>query len=147
MRLEHPPGQRTLTRLYHELGRLGGRSIGKRTDWEYGDPGPEELVVLASQVARHDPRTLWILVQLLATRCATLNPVALRSALRDSRWPAALGVAFEFARRAARDPELDGFARFVMRGVPRAAGEQFFVSSNAFSGSLARRDAEESLAE
>lgn len=147
MRLEHPPGEPTLSRLYHELGRLGARTIGKRTGWEYGNPSPEELVVLASQVARHDPRTLWILVELLATRYARLNPNALRSALRDSRWPAALGVALEFARRVSRDPELDGFAGFVMRGVQRASGEQFFVSTNAFSGTLARRDAEESLAE
>ncbi len=147
MRLEHAPDPRTLTRLYHELGRLGARTIGERTGWEYGNPSREELVVLASQVARHDPRTLWILVELLATRYATLHPVALRSALRESRWPAALGVAFEFARRVSKDPELEGFARFVMRGVPRARGEQFFVSTNSFAGALARRDAEESLAE
>jgi hypothetical protein len=56
-------------------------------------------------------------------------------------------VAFEFARRASRDRDLDGFSRMVMRGVAREPGEQFFLSASSFAGPLARRDAEESLAE
>ncbi len=147
MRLAGPPDEATLTRLYHELSRIGARAVGRRVEWRYGKPGPEEVVVLASQVARHDPRTLWILVELLARKPDALQPLRLRAALADSRWPAALGVAFEFARRASPDPDLPGLQRMVMRGVPRASGEQFFVSAHAFAGSLARREAEESLAE
>jgi hypothetical protein len=36
---------------------------------------------------------------------------------------------------------------FLFRRTPRAAGEQFFFTTRAFGGNLARRDAEESLAE
>jgi hypothetical protein len=147
VRLSGPPDESTLARLYHELGRLGARAIGRRAEWGYGKPGAEEVVVLASQAARHDPRLLWILVELLARQPDALNPLRLRAALAGSRWPAALGVVLEFARRASREPALRDLQRLVMRGVRPAAGEQFFVSSHGFAGPLARREAEESLAE
>jgi hypothetical protein len=147
MRLARPPDEATLARLYYELGRLGARTVGRHTEWQYGSPSAEELVVLASQAARYDPRALWILVELVTNNLTALNPVKLRAALRNSRWPAALGVVFEFARRVTQDPELDNFHRFVMRGSPRAQGEQFFLSTHSFAGAMARRDAEESLAE
>ncbi len=147
MRLERAPDAATLARLYHELSRLGAPARGERARWVYGEPAPEELVVLASQAARHDPRLLWILVQLLAQRFDRLDPRKLRVALQDSAWPATLGVVFEFARRVQPSPELADTARFVMARVPPASGEQFFFASGAFGGELARRNAEESLAE
>lgn len=142
-----PEGEAELARLYHELGRLGARAEGRRSPWRSGTPAPEELVVLAAQAARREPRLLWILVELLATGYERLNPLVLRRAVRRSRWPAALGVALEFARAAAGSAELDDVAAFVMAGVAPAAGERFFVGTRAFGGTLARRDVEESLAE
>jgi hypothetical protein len=147
MRLAHPPDQATLTRLYHELGRLGARTVAHRAEWEYGAPTAEEVVVLAAQAARYDPRLLWVLVEFLTNNFGKLDPVKLRAALRASAWPGALGVAFEFARRASRSPELEDLHHFTMRGIPRASGEQFFLSTHAFGGELSRREAEESLAE
>lgn len=142
-----PRTEPELTRLYHELARLGARAEGAPVPWRFGDPGPEEALVLAAQAARHDPRLLWILVELLARDYGRFNPLLLRRAVERSRWPATLGAAFEFARRAARSPELDEVARFVMAHVAPAAGERFFLGTRAFAGELARRDAEESLAE
>ena len=147
MRLDGAPDTATLSRLYHELGRLGAPARGERLEWAYGQPTPEELVVLASQAARHDPRLLWSLVQLVALHLDRLDPRALRAALGSSAWPAALGVVFEFARRAQPSPELADTARFVMARTAPARGEQFFFSSGAFGGEMARRNAEESLAE
>jgi hypothetical protein len=144
---EVPEGPAALARLYHELGRLGARAEGRRAAWRHGTPSPEELLVLAAQAARADPRLLWILVELLATGWERFNPLLLRRAVRRSRWPAALGVALEFARAAAGAEELDDVARFVMAGVGPADGERFFAGTRAFAGELARRDAEESLAE
>jgi hypothetical protein len=142
-----PAGPAALARLYHELGRLGARAEGRRAPWRHGAPAPEELLVLAAQAARRDPRLLWVLVELLATSWERFHPLLLRRAARRARWPAALGVALEFARAAARDEELDDVAAFVMAGLGPAGGERFFLGTRAFAGELARRDVEESLAE
>ena len=147
MRLEGPPDTATLTRLYHELGRIGAPARGERVEWKYGELTPEELVVLASQASRYDPRVLWTLVQLVALHFDRLDPRRLRVALRTSAWPAALGVVFEFARKAQPSPELADTARFVMSRTGPATGEQYFFSAGAFGGEMVRRNAEESLAE
>ena len=142
-----PLQERELLRLYHELAGLGARAEGRRLPWRFGRLAAEELAVVAAQAARQDPRLLWVLVELLARGYDRLDPLKLRRALGGARWPAALGVAFEFARRAARSRELDDVAAFVMAGVPPAPGERFFLGTRAFGGELARRDVEESLAE
>jgi hypothetical protein len=142
-----PLEERELPRLYHELAAVGARAEGRPSPWRLGKPSPEELVVLAAQAARQDPRLLWVLVELLARGYDRFNPLALRRALAAARWPAALGVALEFARRVARSSELDDVAAFVMAWVAPAPGERFFLGTRAFGGKLARRDVEESLAE
>lgn len=142
-----PLEERELPRLYHELARLGARAEGKAVAWGFGSPQPEEVVVLAAQAARQEPRLLWVLVELLARGYERFDPLKLRRALARARWPAALGVALDFARRAARSSELDDVAAFVLARVPPARGERFFLGTRAFAGKLARRDVEESLAE
>jgi hypothetical protein len=142
-----PLDEQELPRLYHELARLGARTEGRAVPWRFGTLAPVELVVVAAQVARQEPRLLWALVELLARGYDRLDPLKLRRALAAARWPAALGVALEFARRVARSPELDDVAAFVAARVPRARGERFFLGTRAFGGALARRDVEESLAE
>jgi hypothetical protein len=142
-----PLDERELPRLYHELARLGARTEGRPVPWRFGSLGPEELVVVAAQAARQEPRLLWALVELLARRYDRLDPLKLRRALASARWPAALGVALDFARRVARSPELDDVAAFVVARLPRARGERFFLGTRAFGGALARRDVEETLAE
>ncbi len=142
-----PEGEAELARLYHELGAIGARAQGKRTRWRFGRPAPEELVVMAAQGARRDPRLLWIVVEHLAKRYEALDALALRRAALRARWPAALGVAFEFARAVARSTELDDYARFVTAPLSPAHGERFFLGTRGFGGEQARRDAEESLAE
>jgi hypothetical protein len=142
-----PSSPREVSRLYHELGLLGARTEGKAAPWRWGRPSPEETLVLAVQAARHDPRLLWVVVELLASGWDRFDPLKLRRAAQRARWPAALGVAFEFARTAARAQELDDVARFVLAPVAPARGERFFKGTRAFAGALARRDVEESLAE
>ena len=142
-----PLEDREVPRLYHELASVGARVEGRRAPWRFGRPSGEELLVLAAQAARQEPRLLWVLVELLAKGWDRFDPLKLRRALMEARWPAALGVAFEFARRAARSPELDDVASFVMARTAQAPGERFFLGTRTFGGELARRDVEESLAE
>jgi hypothetical protein len=136
-----------LPRVYDELAKLGARAEGRRVKWRFGPLTPEEAVVLAAQVSRQDPRLLWVLVDLLARGYDRFDPLKLRRALARARWPAALAVALEFARRAAPSTELDDVAGFVLARVPPARRERFFLGTRAFGGALARRDVEESLAE
>jgi len=136
-----------LPRLYQELAGIGARAEGRRVPWRYGRPGPEELLVLAAQAARQEPRLLWVLVELLARGYDRFDPLKLRRALARARWPATLAVALEFARRAAPSAELDDVAAYVVARVAPARGERFFLGTRAFAGALARRDVEESLAE
>jgi hypothetical protein len=112
-----------------------------------GRPSAEELLVLAAQAARRDPRLLWVLVELLATRFDAFDPLKLRRAASRARWPATVAVALEFARLAAPSVDLEDYARFVTARLPPAPGERFFLGTRAFGGELARRDAEESLGE
>jgi hypothetical protein len=142
-----PLEERELPRLYVELEAIGARVEGKRVPWRFGQPGPEELLVLAAQASRQDPRLLWVLVELLARHYDRFDPLKLRRALADARWPATLGVAFEFARLVVRSAELDDVASFVLAGVRPARNERYFLGTRSFAGALARRDAEESLAE
>jgi hypothetical protein len=142
-----PLDEREVARLYHELAAIGARAEGRRVPWRFGRPSREELVVLAAQAARHEPRLLWVVVELLARSYDRLDALALRRAAQRARWPAAVAVALDFARRVVRSGELDDWARFVTARLPRAPGERFFLGTRAFAGAQARRDAEESLAE
>jgi len=142
-----PLQAREIPRLYAELEAVGARVEGKRVPWRFGKPSPEEVVVLAAQASRQDPRLLWALVELLARHYDRFDPLKLRRALQGARWPATLGVVFEFARLVAGSAELDDLAAFVLAGVRPARNERFFLGTRAFAGALARRDAEESLAE
>ncbi len=142
-----PREEEELTRLYHELAAVGARAEGRRTPWRLGRPSPEELVVLGAQAARHDPRLLWVVVELLARAYDRFDPLKLRRAAVRARWPAALALALEFARRARASSELDDYAAFVTSPIAPADGERFFLGTRALGGAHSRRDAEESLAE
>ncbi len=142
-----PHEDREIARLYHELSGIGARVEGRRMPWRFGQPSREELLVLAAQAARHEPRLLWVVVELLARSYDRFDPLAVRRAASRARWPAAVAVALEFARRVVRSEELDDWARFVTAPIRPARGERFFLGTRAFGGAQARRDAEESLAE
>jgi hypothetical protein len=136
-----------IARLYHELSAVGARVEGRRLPWSFGRPTPEELVVLGAQAARHDPRLLWAVVELLGRSYERFDALGLRRAALRARWPGAVAVALEFARAVARSEEFEDYARFITAPIRPAAGERFFIGARAFGGAQARRDAEESLAE
>lgn len=145
--LEHAPTQNELARLYHELARIGATSVGERKAWRYAPKSREELVALASQMMRYDPRLLSVLVQWLRSAFHTLNPLELRRALRATRWPQSLLVALEFARLDAGDPELVAFADYVAAGWPRVQpAERFFLDTERPGSRSAARNLGRNLA-
>lgn len=113
------PTDDDLARVYFELAALGAQASGSRQDWPYAPANAEELICLAAQLARYDPRLLGILVELFVSRFDSFNPLLLRRAWPRMRFPQVLAVVLEFAVQARRDPELSLFARYVTQGIAR----------------------------
>lgn len=144
--LLHPPDQAELERLYHELAGMGAPSVGRRSRWPYRTGSPEELVALAGEMLRYDPRLLTILLQLVLERWDRLNPVVLRRWMEKMRWPQALLVVFEFARGASGDPELRHFANYLSAGWRRVEpAERFFLDVGRPASRSSRRAARRNL--
>jgi hypothetical protein len=145
--LKHAPTQSELARLYHELARVGASSVGERKAWPYAPSSLEELIVLASQMLRYDPRLLSILVQWLRSSYGELDPQELRRKLRQTRWPQSLLVALEFAKLGARDPELNALADYVAAGFARVEpAERFFFDTESPGSRAAARNLGRNLA-
>lgn len=144
--LERVPTQQDLERLYYELASIGAPSVGRRAEWSYEPEGREELVALAAEMLRYDPRLLSILLQLLLERWTELNPLTLRRIMRRMRWPQALLVVLEFARSATQDAELRYFADYLGAGTARVApAERFFLDAERPGSRMARRKAGRNL--
>lgn len=138
--LAHVPTLPELERLYWELSRRGGVSVGRRRPWPYRVQSLESLLALAAEMARYDPRTLGVLVQLVVEHEAEIDPRRLRREMEHMRWPQALLVVFEFASLAARDPEVRHMASYLAKGQERLdPPERFFIDAEAPGSRMARR--------
>jgi hypothetical protein len=138
--LAHPPTEPELERLYHELAVLGATSVGRKRPWPYRPRSREELIALASEMLRYDPRLLSILLQYLVSTWTTLNPLHVRAAMRDMRWPQALLVVLEFAKAAANDVEFRYFVDYVSAGFTRVEpAERFFLDAERPTSRMALR--------
>jgi hypothetical protein len=96
--------------MYYELALRDAPSVGRKRAWPYRVASYEELIALAAEMLRYDPRLLSILLQYLMTSWSSLNPVSLRALMKRMRWPQALLVVLDFAKSATNDPELRYFA-------------------------------------
>jgi hypothetical protein len=138
--LHHPPTQAELERLYHELARIGAPSVGQLRAWPYRPRTREELVALAAEALRYDPRLLSILVQLVLQGWSDLNPLTLRRLLQSMRWPQAFLVVLDFAVAAASDPELRYLRDYLARGFGRLEpAERFFLDAERPGSRMAQR--------
>jgi hypothetical protein len=128
--LAHAPTQAELERLYFELARVGASSVGQKRSWPYRPRTLEDLLSLATEMLRYDPRLLSILLQFVLAHWRELHPVKLRDRLREIRWPEALLVVLEFAKAESSDPEFRYWADYVAAGFERIEPpERFFVDA------------------
>ena len=144
--LEHVPTQAELERLYHELGCIGAPAVGQLSPWPYGPAGVEPLLALSSEMLRYDPRLLSILLQWIVEHWQGINPLHLRRAMQEMRWPQALLVVFEFAKQATRDRELRYLGDYLAAGVLRINPvERFFMDTERPANRMAQRKAGKNL--
>jgi hypothetical protein len=138
--LQRAPEQSELERLYRELALAGAPAVGRDRPWPYRPCSTEELIALAGEMLRHDPRLLSILLQWVLEHWPELNPLELRGQMRRMRWPQALCVVLEFARRASAEPELRYLANYVSAGWPRIDPPQrFFFDAERPGSRIAAR--------
>jgi len=138
--LAHPPTETELERLYHELALIGAPSVGRKRPWPYHPPSREELIALAAEMLRYDPRLLSILLQYLLSAWAALNPVQLRAAMHRMRWPQALLVVLEFGKSASNEAEFRYLADYLSAGFARVEpAERFFLDAERPSSRMAMR--------
>ncbi len=125
--LARTPTPSDLARLYHELAQQGAPAVGRADEWSYDPQTHEELLALASEMLRYDPRLLSILVEHFLTSWERIDPRALRSALKATRLPQAFLVVGEFAREAAETAELRFMIDYLGAGYrPVSPAERFF---------------------
>ncbi len=139
--LRRVPSPADLERLYHELALLGAPASGKRRPWPYRLRNAEELLALAGDMLRYDPRLLTILLHAVVRRWQDLNPLELRRQMAKMRWPQSLAVALSFARLATRDPEARAFIDYACSRWPRVDPPErfFFAIDRAGSRTAARK--------
>lgn len=146
--LHGAPSEDELARMYWELSALGAPAGGEKRSWAYAPATREELVCLASEMARYDARLLTILVAWLVNAWETLDPLALRRCMATMQSPQALCVVLTFVRDAARDEELRRYAEYVCGGWPKVdPPEHFFFDVERPHTKLAARRFGRSLAQ
>ena len=127
MILKRIPTEQDLTRLYWELSRLGAPSVGKKNEWLYKPRSREELIVLACDMLRYDPRLLTILIIYFKNHWKDLNPIKLRAFLPKMKHPQVFGVIKEFLSEDVSDRELGFFFEYIVKGLKPVEPQLFFV--------------------
>ena len=137
-----------LSRLYYELGQAGARSVGENKPWPYHFKTVEEMIALAADWSRYDPRLLQILVGWSLKSWNQWNPVSLRKAMQQMTTPQTLGVISEFL--SAADPanrELQLFLNHLTADLKPLPPQFYFFDLYLPGSKMAERATKESLDE
>ena len=90
------PTQNHLARMYYELAQHGALAMGEKKPWPYRPKNLYELVALAADMSRFDPRLLGILVEFVELKWLEINPVLLRQEIKKMDCPQTFGVILGF---------------------------------------------------
>lgn len=136
-----------LARMYHELAKIGAASAGANRPWPYRISSKEELLALACDMSRFDPRLFNILAGYFIAHWQEINPTALRGLYKKMECPQTVAVIGEFLTEVADDSEADSFAKYLMSGLKAVPPQFYFHDLYAPGGKLAERAVEEGLYE
>ena len=145
--LKQMPTEAHLSRMYHELARLGASCVGAKRGWPYEPESSEELLALACDMSRFDPRLLGILVDYLSNHWAEINPAKLRQFYAKMKTPQAVAVVGEFLLANARTEEIQYFVSYLSAGLRPVETQFYFYNLYAIGGGLAERATEEGIYE
>lgn len=141
------PTEAHLSRMYFELAMIGADCIGANKPWPYKTRGKEELLALASDISRFDPRLFDILVQYFISHWAEINPLRIRLCYGRMKTREVLAVIAEFAKEAMSGDEQGYFFEYLKMGLKPVPTQFFFYNLYSPGGRLAERAAEEGIAE
>lgn len=136
MPLKRIPTDEDLMRLYWELSQIGASCVGEIKKWPYsfaskdshiGWRSKEELILLACEMLRYDPRLLSILIIYFTDHWKELNPHHLRQHSLLMKTPQAIGVLKEFILENSSDLELKYFLDYLTRGLKPVSPQLFFI--------------------
>lgn len=141
------PTEAHLSRMYFELAKLGAFCAGSNRPWPYKITSKEELIALACDMSRFDPRLFEILVDHFVRCWREVNPAALRRYYGGMRTPQTVAVIMEFFVEEARTDEASYFAQYLFAGLKPVSPQFFFHDLYSPGGKLAQRAAEEGIFE
>lgn len=141
------PTEKHLSRMYYELAKIGANSAGEFAKWPYEFSEKEELLALACDMSRFDPRLVDILVDYFARRWKDVDPRRLRECYKNMQTPQTVAVICEFLKGDIYENEAQYFFKYLAAGLKPAEPQFYFHNLYSPGGKLARLAVEESLHE
>lgn len=126
--LKGTPTQKHLSRLYYELAQIGARAIGEKEDWPYSYKTSEELICLAADMSRYDPRLFDIMVELFYFHWQKINPCVLRQFLPRMVTPQTLFTIFNFITFEKTAPEKQAYYEYLTKGYSKVSPQLYFIN-------------------
>jgi len=143
----HIPTESDLMRLYFELAHLGAPCVGTKSAWQFKFFKKEELLALALEWVRYDPRLLSILIIYLKDHYSKFNPYILRQIIIKNDSPQTVGVIGEFIKQINQDSELKFFFDYLAQGFSQRNHELFFIGLHPIGSKKSEMTATKSLKE
>lgn len=120
------PTEQHLSRLYYELALHGARSVGQKVAWPYKYSSKEELLLLASDLSRFDPRLLEVIVGWIFDQWQTFNPSLLRQLFFKMKMPQTFLVAANFLVNQISNPEYFYFYNYLSQNLNPVSPQLYF---------------------
>lgn len=143
----HIPTEQDLTRLYFELAEIGAPCVGTKTEWQFHTLSKEELLALAFEWIRYDPRLLSILIMYLKDHYSELNPYLLRKFIKKNASPQTVGVVGEFLKQTKDDQEIKFMFDYLCQGFLPRHDELFFIGLHPIGSKIIEKTVAKSLKE
>lgn len=122
-----PPTQQHLSRVYAELAKYGARALGRHEEWPYEYDSLENLISLAADMSRYDPRLFSILVEFLFFHWQQLNPLKMRAWMSQQGSPQTILVMMSFVASAVNKEEVDYFLEYLAKGYSPVDSQLYFI--------------------
>ena len=121
--------------------------MGEKKPWPYRPKNLYELVALAADMSRFDPRLLGILVEFVELKWLEINPVLLRQEIKKMDCPQTFGVILGFTDSFLKQKEFSYYKDYLLRGLRPVTPQLYFSGLHAPASGSIQQSATESLRE